>query len=823
MRTAKLVLLFSTIVLAACSENLHNDSTSNESLRWDFGVTENHHRDYLKPGDDKVLSLVKQSPARIFSSVSVRDQMTNDGLEDGCILFKVDNNEPSRLILTLDVGIQDQISTEIKLDEMIVQHHWSTFRTPSEAREKDKNNTYYAVLSLVKPHSHAIELCNQTQNVRLLGAHLFTEKAISSALTVLGNNEPRFSLKEDYFLNLANSLKAEQPNNDFTYFMADLMSCAEDFTQKMGWEWASEETGLGIFDRYHQVVLIWDALIQFVPAESPWQDRFRFERARLLMWLWREQHGESERIQYQQDIVYLAGKYPQIKRIQMYAGVEIPNEFNSGVVVDQNAPDWSQLQLQVVHELKDIAHWWVNVRQAENGELGGKLGDDVELMRWWPMLTALDDKTTIAGWEKLANAVWNHKKVTKGYSTKARDVEHASEFISDTAPMMSYFSNADWKKQMEYSREHFKLWTAKDKDGDIFFRSAWYSYNKVDETPPRNRDLDMNARAMKPLRFLAVTQQDEIARAQVLAWAKSWAKLASMQDKGKPVGVFPASYRVSDSQINGDQENWYQADILWPYFEWEISPGIKLYQHLLIAHLLSGDAAMLQPMKDALNLVKTYTNAASIGEKGSAQWAAKVLAARNSFWDAAGEWRRLSGDETYDDLIMEYASSYTRYMLNNDTAGLSASLNALLHGVTHNRPLQQAEVLFTDRLYFGKSKKKLYPMLYAMLTGDISGGNNPFSHVTWRQPPEGFTTLVSADGKGWVQARIYIHRQKDAQSVYKIGVRPWRIGTDNVHFLLSSGDKELFEGVKKMEKPGQTIWFEMEAGRKYILNLSSQN
>jgi hypothetical protein len=56
-----------------------------------------------------------------------------------------------------------------------------------------------------------------------------------------------------------------------------------------GWEWANDETGLGLFDRLHQAVMLLDWLLNpGVIPNDPLVGRAMFMRGRRLYWLGEE-------------------------------------------------------------------------------------------------------------------------------------------------------------------------------------------------------------------------------------------------------------------------------------------------------------------------------------------------------------------------------------------------------------------------------------------------------------------------------------------------------------------------------------------------------
>ena len=120
--------------------------------------------------------------------------------------------------------------------------------------------------------------------------------------------------------------------------------------------------------------------------------------------------------------------------------VDLPDRCDESSIIG-NPPNWAVLQKEVLCRLSNEIAWWVNERQAPNGELGGKIDDDVEILRNWLPMLIYGDNNTIKGWKKLADAVWNNPRVLNGYSKKIRDVEHSSEFISDSQPALLIISD----------------------------------------------------------------------------------------------------------------------------------------------------------------------------------------------------------------------------------------------------------------------------------------------------------------------------------------------------------------------------------------------
>lgn len=161
------------------------------------------------------------------------------------------------------------------------------------------------------------------------------------------------------------------------------------------------------------------------------------------------------------------------------------------------APTWSTAQFEALQRLRQVAPFWIDQRQIPNGELGGKPDDDVETLRWWPALMFSGDRQAIAAFGRMAEGAWFSRHLHRGYSRVPRDVEHSSEFVADTVPMMAFLTRSEeWIDRLAWSHGHRRdLWTGCNAHGDLQFKSAWIGATEIVSTPPRNRDLAMNARA----------------------------------------------------------------------------------------------------------------------------------------------------------------------------------------------------------------------------------------------------------------------------------------------------------------------------------------
>lgn len=737
-----------------------------------------------------------------------RDAFIIDGVEAQNLEFRSDIPSGEWLVtLYLDAGYEDSSTVKLKVNESSIDLRWHPFQPSAEPRKK-LQPSYRVYQGLFKvTNSLSFTVIGGVHKARLLGFSLIPkttasneQEALLSELKALGKYPGNQTLDSVY-----ERLQKLSTNNKEDAFYAywrqqvDLLRRAEDHFMKRGWEKYIQTTGLSIWGQLHQAVMILDGLLNHPEASSsPLYERALFLRGRILYWLGLERGGPNEIERGKNNLASLYALYPNDDLLAMYNGkqVDIPDPCDD-LVVDANAPMWSNKQRELLGRMRNIAHWWVLEQQAENGEFGGKIGDDVELLRWWTPVLLSGDSLSFLGWSKLADEVMLNRKVYKGYSKKPLDVEHASEFIADTAPMMTVCSDEQkYLDRLRYSVDYFMdLWTGESVNGHRFFRSAWFSSTEVDEQPPRNRDQAYNSRAVKAVRYYAWKTGDQEVIDALNEWSDAWLSAAMRTDKGKPEGIIPASVRFPDEVFNGDEENWYTANMFWKYFEWEATPGSMILDQLMFSYTLTQDEKYLQPLLRSLELIQKYEGVAANAVTGSETWAANVLKKKGSFWSVAAQWRFLTGDRTFDRLLEKYGTPFLRYQLTGDEVYLEDGLEVTLENARYNTPLKTSEAIHTDRVYI-----RGYELLTTMLTGNGSKeGLSPNFAVTWEDTNEDFTALVKESSFKKLSVGIYSH----ADSQGAVTMRLWQLEPGN--YEVSIKGKKKTKKKLKLEAKGQRI------------------
>jgi hypothetical protein len=754
-----------------------------------------------------------------------RNSMTIDGVSGQRLGFRIDV-APGVWFLSLcvEAGLEDASSPELMIQGRKQILGWQAFRSSEEPRRSIRN-TYrvFQGKATVGADGLFIELIGRQDVVRVLGFSLIRyvdpsapgQRQLMKQLTLAGRYNSRDSL-DNLVKQVKESLHRDRTDAFYELWQErlELLANAERYFLMRGWEWADEKTGLGMFDRLHQAVMLLDGFLSTdTEPQNPLTERALYIRGRILYWLGKETYGTDEIAGGQRDLENLYASHPDDKLLAMYTGekIDLPDECDC-LETTSDAPAWSVAQLEALCRLRQIAHWWVEEQQAANGEFGGKLGDDVELLRWWIPLVLAGDKTAQRGWHKLANGVWKSKHVHEGYARKMADVEHASEFVADTASLMVILSDDPrFVDRLAHSARHFeKVWTGTTTQGHRFFRSAWFSSTAVATEEPKGRDLEYNSRAVKAIRYLTLRRPDPHVVQLLHEWSSAWVSAALRTDKGKPKGIIPASVRFADEAFNGDEPNWYRANMFWNYFEWEHYAGSMILDQLLFTYLLTKDEQLLEPMFLALELIRSAEPSLSRDkgdslEEGSRTWTADILRRSSLFWSVVEQWRFYAGDSRWDDLIMRHGTDYSRFRLSGDESHLVEGLNRLLDSVRYNTPLKTTEAIHTDRVYAPGSDH-----LKAMLTGDgVQEGLSPYFSVSWEQTDENFTALVSKTGEDLLEVELYSHSTDQCQIVMRI----WQLTPGAYRLELEPHELETRERAITVKGRGQRIWITLPSQR----------
>ncbi len=546
----------------------------------------------------------------------------------------------------------------------------------------------------------------------------------------------------------------------FNLRLAELYLLADQDYKLAGWEWAKKLTGEGLFSRLNTVGLALEEIAQV--RYHPLYHAAVWHLGKLAFWSWVEQHGPPQLAKAEECFAVLKEHYPDHRLLNMYSGEQFPFRSTAPSSQHDGIPNWALSANRALQGVLEIIHYWVGTRQAENGEFGGKFDDDVEMLRWWPIARlAADDQVTLAGMRRLVDGIWNSDWITHGFSRRIRDVEHAAEPVADTQPMMiglDYGNPVYVERCMESIRGLRDLWTGVNSRGHRHFKSSWYSSTEIDVRPPRDCDVPMNTRTVRAARWLAWYNRHPFAMQFLREWGDAWLEDCLRTDKGKPYGIPPAAVRFEDDALGGHADNWHHPDLFWDYYNFH--GGVMMFRQLLVNYLLFDDLKYLKPIELALDLVARHQGKSVEGAPaGSEAWVAGILRNSEGFRNTVAQWRLLTSNPDFDDLLREIGSEYLKFRLTNDRGFLVKGSLPIIERTTFNRELLTTEAYFTDRveirnIHGGKNWGTSH--LESMYTGStLSDGFYPFYSVSWDGLGSDFAAVVLESNREQLRILAY--------------------------------------------------------------------
>jgi hypothetical protein len=767
-----------------------------------------------------------------FNGTTLRNNLTIDGVIGKEIEFSANIQEGKWwFTFWMEAGNDYNNSASLKVNNDEKKINW--FRVKAgEGGESEYLNIYRVYHTLVEVGANGItfNLKGGKDSVRVLGLSLIPYKEPVSELhqKIFGLVSEAGKYKSKINLGDLQKYLTEQynlfPDDSYIYNLLQQTSLfmeADRLNNMMGWEWATQLTRLGIFDRLHQAICLLDAQLEHDYEKlNPFRERALWMRGKLGYDLNLQRGGKHEKEMAKNDLAELYKIYPDDENLAMYNGAVIDQpDYCDCLPHNTDAPHWAILQREMICRLSNEIKWWVTERQAPNGEFGGKIGDDVELLRWWSPFLLSGNQYAISGWKKLADEVWKSPKVHLGYSKFPLDVEHAAEFISDSTPELLFVDNdSTYFKRLLYTADYFEnLWSVKNKFGRRFFKSAWFSSTEVDERVPRNRDVDYNTRALKPLRYIAWASRSPHMINLLNEWSEAWLHVALRTDKGKPKGIIPSSVRYYDEAINGDGANWYSADMLWTYFDWEHSVGSMILDQLFFTSTLNGNKKLLQPIDLSLQIIqKNYEHLFDKKEtkEGSELWVANKLVNKKSYWDVIGKWRMTTKNSDYDSILLKHGNEFTKFQITGEQKYLIAGLEEALEEIRYNNPLRTSLALHTDRV-----RTPGADLLKAMITGDgTPEGSSPYYAVSWENRNDNLTSLVVYSDKNKLLIELFSFENKEIN----LTARVWQLELGDYKLTYKNGDGKIInvESVK-IASVGQKLSLTIPSGQLITLEISS--
>ncbi len=152
---------------------------------------------------------------------------------------------------------------------------------------------------------------------------------------------------------------------------------------------------------------------------------------------------------------------------------------------DPAVPLWVHRQIQTMDLFRRIPEWWIDHRQIANGELGGGLGDDTDMIQDWPAIALMDGPVAKTGkaLRRVLDACYNAGMLKQGLNARRLDALHAyEEGINAQAPafLLDYGNPVLFERMME-TAAHYERLTGINAAGHRHMRSHVYSATELVE------------------------------------------------------------------------------------------------------------------------------------------------------------------------------------------------------------------------------------------------------------------------------------------------------------------------------------------------------
>ena len=436
-------------------------------------------------------------------------------------------------------------------------------------------------------------------------------------------------------------------------------------------------------------------------------------------------------------------RFPDNPTLAIYNGN--PELWPDELLESGKAPKWATNMRAVLVKLMDIIDFWLNERQAPDGQIGGGWGDDVEVWRRWiPVLLGFDVPHVNEGMRKLTDGLWNLERMEGGYTSIMSDVEHSAEDSSDTLSMMILMQESgNWDEKVERIKNLLTdSWTGINSQGHRQFKSTYFTSDVVSSDADLGFQVNYHMRVLQPLllNWHRVEGPDQTTVIELLDGIVE----ATLSDaNGKPAGIPPAALEWP-SGAHGGSFDWWTPDAKtgasgtfhFPrYTESLLSVVAQAYVVTDEPRYKQFLEQLIQLRKDQLDGV--YPNTSTEGTLG---WAAKKIGGKltEAMDKLAAVGKTLAVD------IPSQHSDYYRWMTTDDFSEMDSYLAEQREAYAYNRSMFMEEVRFTDRIdkfndaYLNEHlgldlAKPNMSTLYSLLTGDPgSPFFFPLNQIKWK-------------------------------------------------------------------------------------------
>lgn len=278
------------------------------------------------------------------------------------------------------------------------------------------------------------------------------------------------------------------------------------------------------------------------------------------------------------------------------------------IVVPEGAPRWAWLQVQDMKLYRQFIDWWIDERQADNGEFGGGLSDDTDLVNQWvPLaLMGVEPERLTASQRKMLDATYANGMWANGLSAIYGDELHSYEEGINAVAQAMLMDRGDpsaIERAMEVAR-NFERLTEVNAAGHRHFVSSYYSGTDIVRDGVWGWQRQYSPLITQPGLLLVDYNGSPRVRQLVLELADGWIAHGKQSPDGR--WTFPSDIEWMSDRTTGAGVG-SAAHLFWTAWRW------------------TGDEKYLRPLLADIERGVSPLNADAISWLGkSASWGAAI-------------------------------------------------------------------------------------------------------------------------------------------------------------------------------------------------------
>jgi hypothetical protein len=262
-------------------------------------------------------------------------------------------------------------------------------------------------------------------------------------------------------------------------------------------------------------------------------------------------------------------------------------------------PAWAYLQAKDVDYFRRIADFYIDKRQAWDGEFGGGLGDDSDFTNLFPSMALLGvgpEKVKLSLSREL-EAMYENKMWTNGLATAQFDELHSYEDglnVLGQSMMMDFGNPKDIERAMVTARR-LEWLTGVNAAGHRHVRSAYYSGSKMAEGGVWGWTKARSYMVFQPALDLVLFNGAPETRKMVLETVDGMLAHRKQEADGRYVTRTEINFKTDEDLPGGDATPDF---MFWAAYRWT---GDKKY---VLPFMDAGPSALANISSDALDMLK---------------------------------------------------------------------------------------------------------------------------------------------------------------------------------------------------------------------------